>query len=52
MVVSIMAELYDPCGFWEPWKLQLKLMTQTLPGMKWDEHIHAKDQEPWKHQLS
>ena len=19
MVVSIMAELYDPCGFWEPW---------------------------------
>ena len=22
MVVSIMAELYDPCGFWEPWKLQ------------------------------
>ena len=28
MVVSIMAELYDPCGFWEPWKLQLKLMSQ------------------------
>ena len=21
MVVLIMAELYDPCGFWEPWKL-------------------------------
>ena len=21
MVVSILAELYDPCGFWEPWKL-------------------------------
>ena len=21
MVVSIMAELYDPCGFWELWKL-------------------------------
>ena len=20
MVVSILAELYDPCGFWEPWK--------------------------------
>ena len=33
MVVSIMAELYDPCGFWEPWKLQLKLMSQTLAGM-------------------
>ena len=52
MVVSIMAELYDPCGFWEPWKLQLKLMTQTLAVMEWDEHICAEDQEPWKHHLS
>ena len=33
MVVSIMAELYDPCRFWEPWKLQLKLMSQSLAGM-------------------
>ena len=30
MVVSIMAELYDPCGFWEPWKLQLKLTSQSV----------------------
>ena len=30
MVVSILAELYDPCGFWEPWILKLKLMSQTL----------------------
>ena len=36
MVVSILAELYDPCGFWEPWKLQLKLMSQSLVGMDWD----------------
>ena len=34
MVVSIMAELYDPCGLWESWKLQLKLMSQTLAGME------------------
>ena len=33
MVISIMAELYDPCGFWEPWKLQLKLISQSLAGM-------------------
>ena len=52
MVVSIMAELYDPCGFWEPWKLQLKLMSQTLAGMEWNEHICAEDQELWKQQLS
>ena len=51
MVVLIMAEVYDPCGFWEPWKIQLKLMSQTLAGMEWDEHIRAEDQDFWKQQL-
>ena len=44
MVVSILAELYDPCGFWDPWKLQLKLMSQSLAGIVWDEYIQAEDQ--------
>ena len=52
MVVSILAELYDPCGFEEPWKLQLKLMSQSLAGMDWDEYIRAEDQDSWKQQLS
>ena len=52
MVVSILAELYNPCGFWEPWKLQLKLMSQSLAGMDWDEDIWAEDHESWKQQLS
>ena len=52
MVVSIMAELYDPCGFWKPWKLQLKLMSQTLTGMDWNECIRHEDHEMWKQQLS
>ena len=52
MVVSIMAELYDPCGFWKPWKLQLKLMSQSLAGMDWDDNIRQEDQEMWKAQLS
>ena len=52
MVVSIMAELYDPCGFWEPWKLQLKLMSQSLADMEWDDNIRHEDQEIWKTQLS
>ena len=52
MVVSIMAELYDPCGFWEPWKLQLKLMSHSLAGMEWDEYIRPEDQDSWKQQLS
>ena len=45
MVVSILAELYDPCGLWESWKLQLKLMTQMLAGMEWDEDICPEDQD-------
>ena len=52
MVVSILAELYDPCGFWEPWKLHFKLMSQSLAGMNWDEYIRAEDQDSWKQQLS
>ena len=52
MVISILAELYDPCGFWEPWKLQLKLMSQSLAGMDWDEYIPSEDQDSWKQQLS
>ena len=52
MVVSILAELYDPCGFWEPWKLQLKLMSQSLDGMDWDKYILSEDQDSWKQQLS
>ena len=43
MVVSILAELYDPCRFWEPWKLQLKLMSQTLACMDWDEHQRTRN---------
>ena len=39
-------------GFWESWKLQLKLMSQTLAGIEWDEHIGPEDQESWKQQLS
>ena len=52
MVLSILAELYDPCGFWEPWKLQLKLLLQSLAGMDWDEFIPDEQQGEWKQKLS
>ena len=52
MVVSILAELYVPCGFWESWKLQLKLLSQSLADMDWDECISAENQDLWKQQLS
>ena len=44
MVVSILAELYDPRGFWEPWKLQLMLLSQKLVGIDWDGYIFVKHQ--------
>ena len=52
MVVSIFAELYDPCGFWKPRKLQLKLLSHSLAVMDWDEYIPAENQDLWKQQLS
>ena len=52
MVVSILAELYDPCRFWEPWKLQLKLLSQSLAGMDWDEYIPVENQDQWKQKMS
>ena len=34
MVVSFMAELYDPCGFWEPWKLQQRYWAKDYQSRK------------------
>ena len=33
-------------------EITIKLMSQNLAGMKWDEHIRAEDQDLWKQQLS
>ena len=31
-ILSKVAELYDPCGFWEPIKLQMRLAMLPLKG--------------------
>ena len=41
-ILSKVAELYDPCGFWEPIKLQMKLAKIPLKGLDWDEEIPAQ----------
>ena len=48
MVVSILAELYDPCGFWD---IKIKTDVTDASRMDWDEHIRPEDQESWKQQL-
>ena len=46
-VVSKMAELWDPIGLWEPYKLQLKLDSTYLKGMDWDVELPEDLQELW-----
>ena len=46
-ILSKVAELYDPCGVWEPIKLQMKLAMLPLKGLDWDEEIPSAEQEKW-----
>ena len=48
VITSKMAELYDPCGFWEPYKLQLKLDNSMLKGMDWDTPVPEELEQKWK----
>ena len=36
LVVSKVAEIFDPVGLWEPYKLQLKLEQSDLKDVGWD----------------
>ena len=46
-MLSKVAELYDPCGFWEQIKLQMKLAMLPLKGLDWDEEIPSIQQAKW-----
>ena len=48
LIVGKISELFDPCGFFEPIKLQMKLQTSSLKGKDWDEILPDQDQERWK----
>ena len=48
MVMSKIAEIWDPVGLWEPFKLQLKLDNQLLNGMDYDTVLDDDLQEHWK----
>ncbi|UYV74126.1 hypothetical protein LAZ67_11002194 [Cordylochernes scorpioides] len=49
-ILSQMAKIYDPLGWFAPVMLDIKLMIQTLWAAKltWDEHIPVGLQESWK----
>ena len=48
LIVGKISELFDPCGFFEPIKLQMKLLTGSLKGKDWDEILPDEDQEVWR----
>ena len=48
MILAKIEEFYDPCGFWEPIKLQMKLAMLPLKGLDWDKKISDSEQTKWK----
>ena len=48
MVLSKIAEIWDPVGIWEPFKLQLKLDNRVLNGLDYDTALEDELQEHWK----
>lgn len=48
IVASKLAELFDPLGLWEPYKVQLKLDMSELNGMDWKKPLPQELQDHWK----
>ena len=46
-VLSGVAELYDPCRWWEPLKVQMKLTLQQFNGMEWTALVLPEHQQQW-----
>ena len=38
LIVGKISKFFDPCGFFEPVKLQMKLLTGSLKGKEWKEY--------------
>ena len=48
LIVGKISKFFDPCGFFEPVKLQMKLLTGSLKGKEWKEILPEVDQEMWR----
>ena len=48
LIVGKISEFFDPCGFFEPVKLQMKLLMGSLKGKKWEEVLPEEDQIMWR----
>ena len=48
LIVGKISEFFDPCGFFEPIKMQMKLLTSSLKGKGWEEVLPEEDQTVWR----
>ena len=51
-LLKLQSSIYDPCGFWEPIKLQMKLAMLPLKELDWDEKIPEIEQTKWSEILT
>ena len=52
IIISKIAEIFDPLGLWEPIKLQLKLQSSELNSIPWDKTLNPDNQVKWKKTLA
>jgi len=50
-VLSRVAEMYDPCGLWEPLKLHMKLAMIPLNGLGWTDPVPKEVHSEWAAQF-
>ena len=48
IIISKIAEFFDPIGLWEPLKLQLNLHSARLNKLPWDQKLPTEDEVFWK----
>jgi len=46
-ILSRVAELYDPCEWWEPTRVQMKLAMQSLNGSEWTAPVPTECRKEW-----
>ena len=51
MILAKISELFDPCGFWEPVKVQMKLELKKIQYLGCDDVIPMEHQTKWKETL-
>ena len=51
-VLSRMSEMYDPCGIWEPFRVQMKLAMIPLNGIDWDATLSEDLRSRWAQLLA